>query len=109
MPHYKELHAKPDDKYLAAWELHGKDSTLEIESVAKEEVIGEGGRKEMLPVVRFKDRKKGFILNKTNSDMIAELHGTDTDGWPKKKVILYPTTTDFQGKTKECIRILTKA
>ena len=82
MTHFRELFTEAkEEKYLAAWMLRGQDVTVQIESVKIEEVVGDKGRKEKLPVLFFKGKEKGMVLNKTNAKMIAKLHGKDSDEW----------------------------
>lgn len=88
-------------KYLAAHDLSGRDVTVQIASVALEEV-GQGDTK---PVVYFQGANKGLVLNKTNAHRIADMYGVETDNWRGKPITLYPSETDFQGKTVPCIRI----
>lgn len=106
MTHFRELFSEAkEEKYLCAYMLKGNDTTVEIETVGVEEVVGDGGRKENLPVLHFKGAKKGMVLNKTNAKQIAKLHGKDTDGWVGKKITLFPTETQLKGEDVECIRI----
>lgn len=57
------------------------------------------------PVLYFKGKDKGIVLNKTNSNKIAEIFGDDTDGWTDGQIVLFETTTEFQGKTVPAIRV----
>lgn len=101
--HYKKLY---DDKdFLFAFDLDGRDATVTIEKCIGGEIIGEQGRKNKLPVLFFVGKKKRLGLNKTNGKTIAAMYGTDTNGWAGKAITIYPTTTQFGGETKECIRI----
>lgn len=102
MRHYKLLHPR---NYISAADLDGKDATLTIESIQHEDVVGESGRKENLPIVTFAKAKKKFILNRTNAKAIAAQHGPDVDGWVGKSITIYPTTTKAKGEVTECIRI----
>jgi hypothetical protein len=56
-------------------------------------------------VVTFKGRKKALVVNRTNYDAVADLHGEETDGWPGKSIELYPSRTSMGGKTMDCIRV----
>ena len=56
------------------------------------------------PVLYFKGKKSGLVLNKTNGRTIAAAYGPDSDMWVGKAIILYPTETDFGGKRVPCIR-----
>ena len=57
------------------------------------------------PVLYFQDIDTGLVLNKTNANTIAELHGDDIDGWGGKEIVLFATTTDMKGKNVPCIRV----
>ena len=106
MTHFRELFSQAkEEKYLAAWMLKDKDVTVEIESIGVEEVTGDGGRKEMLPVLHFKGADKGMVLNRTNAKMIGKLHGKETEKWVGKKITLYPTETQLKNEDVECIRV----
>ena len=94
-----------DREYLGAWDIAGRDYTLEIARVVVAELTGEGNRKTRKPVVYFKDAQKGLALNKTNARTIAGLYGNDTRAWVGKRVTLFATTTTFGRETVECTRI----
>ncbi len=90
-------------KYLKASDLKGSEVLVTIDRVESEAV---GRDREMKPVVYFKGKEKGVVLNKTNSNKIAQIAGSfDTDEWNGVQVKLYPTETEFGGETVECIRI----
>ena len=89
-------------KWLSAPDLEGKSHVLTMKSVTMEEV---GQDKETLPVLHFENAKKGLALNKTNAGMIANSYGDDSDNWTGGKIELYPTTTSYQGKMVDCIRV----
>lgn len=57
------------------------------------------------PVLYFHGKEKGLVLNKTNWNNIAFIHGDESDEWEGKPIIIFPTTTDFQGRTVACIRV----
>ncbi len=94
-----------DREYLGAWDVAGRDYTLEISRVVVAELTSEGNRKTRKPVVYFKDAQKGLALNKTNARTIAGLYGNDTRAWLGKRITLFATTTTFGRDTVECIRI----
>lgn len=103
MPHYKRMY--DDKEFLYAFDLDGRDVTLQIERVQAGEVSGEQGRKSKKPIVKFTGKDKKLAVNKTNGKIIAKLYGTNTDDWINQWVTLYPTTTAFGGDTVECIRV----
>lgn len=89
--------------YLKASDLGDIQPEVVIDRIEIEPV---GRDKEMKPVVFFRNKQKGLILNKTNSKKIAEIAGSpETEDWPGVKVKLYATETEFGGETVECIRI----
>jgi len=89
--------------FIKAADLQGSEPIVTIKSVEFEPV---GQEKEMKPVVYFVNKEKGMVLNKTNANTIATLTGTfETEDWPDSRIRLYATTTAFQGKTVDTIRI----
>jgi len=94
-----------DHEYLGAWDVAGRDHTMEIARVAVAELTGDAGRKSKKPIVYFRDSDKGLALNKTNARTIAGLYGNDTRAWVGKRITLFATTTTFGRETVECIRI----
>jgi hypothetical protein len=86
--------------FLKAADLQGRRVTVTISHV-KFEDIGDDHK----PVVYFRGKDKGLVLNKTNGNMIAEVAGNDdTDNWGGVAIVLYPTRVDFQGKRVDAIR-----
>jgi hypothetical protein len=103
------------NQYLAAADLQGKDVTLTVSRIAKEKLRTEKGE-EVKPVVYFVEMErrhdadpdkenKRLVLNKTCARAIAATHGSETDAWIGKKIVLYPTTCLAFGKTVDCIRV----
>lgn len=97
------IHDAFPSNYLKASDLGDAQPNVLIDRVELEPV---GRDKEMKPIVYFKGKQKGLVLNKTNSKKIAELAGSpDTEEWAGVSVKLYATETEFAGETVECIRI----
>lgn len=86
--------------YLRASDLRGRTINVTIFHVVMEEV-GDGEK----PVLYFKGKEKGLVLNKTNANTIGSLWSHETDNWSGKRIAIFPTQTDFQGRQVECIRI----
>lgn len=86
--------------FLKAADLQERQITVTIDRVAMED-IGSDHK----PVLYFQGKEKGLVLNKTNTTTIAAGYGDDTDDWGGGEVIIYPSTTDFQGKVVDCIRV----
>jgi hypothetical protein len=89
--------------YIKASDLAGRAVAVVIDRVAVEEV---GRNKDTKPVLYFRGKEKGLVLNRTNSNKISEIAGSkDTEDWAGVTVAIYPTTTEFGGETVECIRV----
>jgi hypothetical protein len=90
--------------HLEAADFEG-DTVVTIKRVDFAEV---GDEKVTKGVVYFDEHKRGLVLNRTNLKRIVGLHGSETDDWVGKKITLYPSETDFGGKTVDCIRVREK-
>ena len=94
----------PSD-YLAAVEFKGRDVTMTIASVKRDDLMMKGGKSETKPVLTFRERPKKLVLNKTNASIIADLYGTEATAWVGKRITLYPTKTQCGRATVDCIRV----
>lgn len=99
-----------EGKYLGAWNLidadgNRRDVTVTIESVTAEMVVGEGGKKNKKPVLRFVGKDLPMVIGKTVGKTIAAMYGHDTKAWIGRRITLYPATTEVGGETKDCIRV----
>lgn len=92
--------AFPSD-YLKAADLQGRPAPVTISHVSMENVGGSDHK----PVLYFHGKQRGLVLNKTNANIIASVHGEETDSWAGKRIELYPTQVEFQGKMVEAIRV----
>lgn len=95
-----DIEAAFASKYLKASDLEERSITVKIDRVEMESL-----GKESKPVVYFIGKAKGVVLNKTNSGRIKDLYGRDTNKWHDKPITIYPSETDFEGKTVPCIRM----
>lgn len=92
-------------KYLKAADLGESKVLVTIDRVEVEDV-GQQGRKESKPVLYFRGKDKGLVLNKTNANKIKAIIGTDeTDDWKGHRIGLYATETEFAGEMVDCIRV----
>jgi len=99
-----------DSGMLYAYDLDdspGKDhdTVVQIEKAWGGEVVGEKGRKSKKPILKFVGLEKTLALNKTNGKTISRLYGKDGAKWAGCWVTLYVTTVDYDGETRDCIRI----
>jgi hypothetical protein len=93
-----------DNRYVAAYELGGKDVTLRIKTVGSASVEGPKGAKKKL-IITFDGTRKPFLANATNCKTIAAMYGNDAEEWVGKTVTLFPTTTSSPDGTVDCIRV----
>lgn len=76
---------------------------LECE-IVEVEVIEFGDKKKL--AAQLKDGKS-YILNKTNATALSIRFGTlDYEKWAGQKFRLIRTTTNYQGSTVECLRVV---
>jgi hypothetical protein len=106
--HWKKL--MDPKEFLFAHDLEGRDVTVEFTNVIGGELEGEKGRKTKKPIAMIKVKPgnppKKLALNATNCKTIQQLTGSDqVEDWAGVRVTLFPTTTQFGGETKDCIRI----
>lgn len=100
--HWKRL-INPD--YIGAYALQpGQDMTVTIASVARQQVVSTGGKKEECTVAKLVGQKP-LILNVTNSKSISKLYGPFIEDWAGKQITLYASTAKLAGETVECLRI----
>jgi hypothetical protein len=89
-------------KFLKAADLMGRNITVEIDRVEMDDVGGDDGDK---PILYFKGKEKGLVLNKTNAQTISLVYGDDTDDWAGGKLLLFEAQVSFQGKNVAAIRV----
>jgi hypothetical protein len=89
-------------RFLRASDLEDGPLTLEIKSCEEEEVGMAGDEK---PVLRFKNEKRGLVLNRTNATILKAVFGHLTEDWEGELVTLVSTMVDFGGRRVAAIRI----
>jgi RNA polymerase subunit RPABC4/transcription elongation factor Spt4 len=90
-------------KYIKAEDLQGKSVTVQIAAIEIEEI---GKQKDRRPVLYFRGKEKGMVLNKTNVNKICEILGTsETDEWFGGLIVIYPTEVEFSGAMTMAIRV----
>ena len=92
--------------YICADDLKGRDHTLTIQEIVKEEVYDKKERKHVLkPALYFKDKKKGLILNITCARIVQKLYGKQIEDWIGKRITIYPTTEYNFGEEQDVVRV----
>jgi hypothetical protein len=56
----------------------------------------------------FQEFDRGMVINRTNLKRIIAMYGNETDTWVGKRITLYESETDFNGRTVPCIRVREK-
>ena len=102
MPHIDTLFPS---RFLKASDLNGRDVNIQIRSVSFEEMENNRGEPEQKPVLWFEKTEKGMVLNRTNGNTIAELHGPDTERWIGQLITLYSAEVEAFGKMTDAIRV----
>jgi hypothetical protein len=87
--------------FLKADDLQGKTVPVTISKVEVKDF--DDGKKLIL---HFANKDKALVANKTNSNIIAEMFGNETDNWEGKKIKLTTKKVEFQGKLVPSIRVV---
>jgi hypothetical protein len=90
-------------RFLKAQDLT-TEKKFKIKSVTEEDV-GMGKDKERKLVVWFTNDNRGLVLNRTNNRTLRGPFGDDCAGWVGKIIVVYPTTAEFRGDMKPCLRV----
>lgn len=100
----KELYPS---KYLKADDVEeeGGEVRALIKGIKLEELQNNEGQNEEKPILYFTNLAKGLVLNRTNADRIAAVHGDESDEWRGKEIILYTEPITAFGKTANAIRV----
>lgn len=77
-------------RFIKSVELQGKDVTLTIADVVIEELEETKGGVKKKGVVLFKERDRGWVLNRTNVEALKAMWGRDTEAWKNRRVTIYP-------------------
>src|SRR5262245_5229043 len=90
-------------KYLNSNDLVS-EKAFRIKAITVE-TVRKGSTQEQKPVVWLLNHDKGLVLNKTNNRTIRAAFGDDMEKWAGKIIVVYPTQTDFGGKTVGALRV----
>ena len=90
--------------YLSGPMLNGSVWPLTIKGFEVERMEGRRGVESKF-VISFVETDKKLILNKTNAQIIAMLHGEETDGWKGKQINVYAEDVRAFGETHRVVRV----
>lgn len=92
-------------KYLRGDDIGEAEVAVIIADVVPEIVVeGEDPK----PVMYFKGKEKGMVINSGNWDALAYAYGDESDNWKGKSAVIYTIIGTFQGKTGHWLRIKAK-
>lgn len=96
------IHGCFPSHYIKADLLKPSQELTLLVSEVKLEEVDDGVSK---PVMYFEGKRAGLVLNRINSNTIADVWGAETEDWAGKTVILFRTMTEFQGRRVPCLRL----
>lgn len=103
MPHFK---LGFESNYVSAVEFGDANPTLTIESITLEELADDGGKSKKRWIGRFVGKTKGWVINRTNAELLAALFAsTETNDWIGKRVTLGSETVYLKGAPVPGIRV----
>ncbi len=91
--------------FLKAEDLNGRTVKAVIAGIELQDVGGKDDPKDNKPVLSFKGKSKGLVLNKTNASILGKALGDETSDWIGKEIELISSETQFQGRLVPCIRV----
>ena len=107
-----------DSKYLGAYSFDAvpgvEEVILTIKEVKVEEVKGEGGKTDVLPVVYFEETNekgimvKPMVFNKTNCKVMEDMYTPFLEDWVGKRIEIYVTETKLKRDLVPCLRVRNK-
>jgi len=87
-------------KYLKAADLQGKN-VLAVMDYVQTEKLGDDER----PVLYFKGKEKGLVLNRTNAEAITKLYGDEMNDWNGEEIVMFEAMVSFKKETVPAIRV----
>jgi len=91
-------------RFLKAGLFKGKNVTLTITSVDREDLPGDKGD-ERRGILSFKETPMQLVVNKTNGLCLRAMFGTQVQTWVGKRVTFSPEKDKFGRETVDAIRI----
>lgn len=91
--------------YLTAADVKNKP-VVTIKSFSKKTMKNKQGEEEVKPVLFFNEFEKGMVLNKTNANAIAKLHGKNLEDWIGERIQLHSVVVEAFGETSDAIRVV---
>jgi len=93
--------------FLSSAVLKSEKLIGKLLTIDKAEVEEIGNPPKTKVILTFKETEKRLPLNKTNSRIIADSFGEETDQWIGRKIKLQTTKRQFQGNIVDAIEAIT--
>ena len=90
-------------KYLKSEDIGDRRVSVTLDRCEMEQMPGD--KVEIKPVLYFRGKEKGLVLNVTNSNTLEIAYGFDTDKWIGQVGVLFTVDVEFSGKRTKGIRI----
>ncbi len=91
--------------YMAGDMIGQSNIVLTIADVTMENMNSGKGGAQTKPCLRFKERSKLMVLNKTNAKTLAAVLGPETENWKGARVTIAAPIMDAFGKSQRSLRI----
>jgi hypothetical protein len=91
-------------KYLKSSDLNGQTVRVTIDRY-EIEMLGQGAQADRKPVLYFRGKSKGMVLNKTNARTLEMGYGPELDDWIGAEIELFALMTEMNGQAKEGLRV----
>lgn len=92
-------------QYMAGDMIGQSTIVLTIADVTMENMNSGKGGQQTKPCLRFRERSKLMVLNKTNAKMLAGFLGPETENWKGARVTIAAPVVDAFGKSARSLRI----
>jgi len=92
-------------QYMAGDMIGQSTIVLTIADVTMENMNSGKGGQQTKPCLRFKERSKLMVLNKTNAKTLAGFLGPETENWKGARVTIAAPVVDAFGKSARSLRI----
>ena len=90
-------------KYIRSEDIGDNEVKVVIDRIEIEALKDDGSEEK--PIMYFKNKTKGMVVNPTNWDRLAYLFGDESDDWPGNAIILYTELVNYQGKVTKGLRV----
>lgn len=92
-------------QYMAGDMIGQSTIVLTIADVTMESMNSGKGGQQTKPCLRFKERSKLMVMNKTNAKTLAAILGPETENWKGARVTIAAPVVDAFGKSARSLRV----